>query len=266
MTGSSPDPERLQLRVIAAQPSGALVGRGDGDRLVLAGPVDPCGQCEICRRGGAAVCAAMIARAPGPLVEVSARWAVELGDGLDLPLPQAAAVGGDVATAYTLYARTGLGPRDPVVVTGETAVARFLVQVLRSKGLTPIAVARADSADWRAWLAGAGAVAATDAAGVHDALVAQGLGARPLRVIATADHATAFALAGPRATLTLLAGAALDVPALPSSLVAREVSILGVAGPHPDLITEAAALCARGDLDLAGGVGDGPTQSRVIIY
>ncbi|HEY3804515.1 MAG TPA: hypothetical protein VGL61_17985 [Kofleriaceae bacterium] len=248
--------ELIELDVLASQPSGALVGRDERGRIFAAGPSDACGQCEICRRGGAAVCPAMRSRDAGPRVAVSARWAVELADGLELPLPAAAAVGGDVATAYTLYARTGLGPRDPVAITGANAVARFLVEILRAKGLVPIVVS--DEPSWCAFVASRGGVAATfDRVG--EALVAQGMGARPLRVIATGDVATAFALAGPRATLTLLGSSG----PIPGELAAREVTIIGVAGPHPDLITEAAALCARGQVDLIGGVGDGPTQARV---
>jgi hypothetical protein len=46
----------------------------------------------------------------------------------------------------------------------------------------------------------------------------------------------------------------LGAAALPTELTAREVTIIGVAGPHPDLIVEAAAMCAKGEIDLAGGV------------
>ena len=98
-------------------------------------------------------------------------------------------------------------------------------------------------------------------------MTAQGLGTRPLRVIAV-DPTTlsiACALAGPRATLTVLAEAAL--PSLDGALMSREVTVVGVAGPHPDLIVEAAAMCVKGEIDLAGGVttepGD-PTRAFVI--
>ena len=86
---------------------------------------------------------------------------------------------------------------------------------------------------------------------------------RPWRVIATeaAVVAQAAQLAGARATLTVLAGP--DLPALPGELIAREVTIIGVAGPHPDLIVEAAALCVKGEIDLVAGVGEHRTQARV---
>jgi D-arabinose 1-dehydrogenase-like Zn-dependent alcohol dehydrogenase len=250
------EPELIELEVLATQPSGALVGRASSGALFVACAFDACGQCEICRRGGAAVCPTPRARERGARVRVMHRWAVELTAGLELPVPQAAAVGGDVALAYTLYARTGLGPRDPLAITGATAVTRFLVEIVVAKGLAPIVVT-ADR-EWASWLERKRAVPTTQG-GVVAALVAQGLGARPLRVIATGEAELAFELAGPRSTLTLLAPS----PAIPAALAAREVAIIGVAGPHPDLVTEAAAMCMRGEIDLIDGVGDGPTRASV---
>ena len=216
MNASAPA-EVLDLEILARQPSGAALARVVAapagavlalGTLVLVGPTDPCGECEVCRRGGVAVCPEARPRDPGAwYAQLSSRWLVALGDGLDLPAPAAAAVAGDIALAYTLYARTGLAPRDPVVVTGSTAIARFLVEILRAKGLSPVLVT--DHAALAAWALGKGALVATDRAGVLAATTTLGLGARPLRVIAT-DAATlplAAELAGPRATLTVLAPA-----------------------------------------------------------
>jgi hypothetical protein len=50
--------------------------------------------------------------------------------------------------------------------------------------------------------------------------------------------------------LTVLAGAAAT---LPGDLLTREVAVLGVAGPHPDLVVEAAAMCAKGEIALLDG-------------
>ena len=258
--------EEVGIAVLAAQPSGAAVGVVDDapegsavllGKHVLVPAFDACGQCDVCRRGGAAVCPLGKRRTPGARVRASSRWVVALGDGLELPVPAAAAVAGDVATAYTLYARTGLSPRDPVVVTGASAVTRFLVEILRAKGLSPVVVAPPGT--WADWLLARGCAVVGDAAGVAAAITAQGLGTRPLRLIATGEAELAASLAGPRATLTVLAPA----PALPGELLAREVTVIGVAGPHPDLIVEAAAMCVKGEIDLAGGVGDGPTLARV---
>ncbi|HEX3483329.1 MAG TPA: hypothetical protein VHT91_50300, partial [Kofleriaceae bacterium] len=73
-----------------------------------------------------------------------------------------------------------------------------------------------------------------------------------------AATAMAAALAGPRATLTVLAGAA---AALPGDLLTREVAVLGVAGPHPDLVVEVAAMCAKGEIDLLDGTS--PVADRL---
>lgn len=275
MKPDSSELELVGLAVEAYQDSGAAVGLVDDategsavllGKRVLVAPNDPCGQCEVCRRGGAAVCAFAKPRGPiGKRLRVASRWTVALGNGLDLPMPAAAAVPGDVTTAYTLYARTGLGPREPVVVVGGNAVARFLVEILRGKGITPTVIASGDEA-WKSWLIGKGAaVVEAQHEAVASAVSAQGMGNRPWRVIATSPDSVPVAanLAGARATLTALANA--ETPALPGELLTREVTIIGVAGPHPDLIVEAAALCVKGEIALAGGVGEGLTLARVHV-
>jgi D-arabinose 1-dehydrogenase-like Zn-dependent alcohol dehydrogenase len=226
--------------------------RADGliDRRVLVGPIDPCGECDVCRRGGAAVCPLARRRdALGTTVVAAARWLVPLDDGLALPVPAAAAVAGDVALAYTLYARTGIGPREPVVVVGECPVGRFLIEILRAKGIVPAVLAT--GGPWADWLRARGVPAAADRAALAAAFAAQDHGGRPWRVVCAdpAAVAIAAALAGPRATLTVLAGAA----ALPPDLLAREVAVLGVAAPHPDLVVEVAAMCTKGEIDLLDG-------------
>jgi 6-hydroxycyclohex-1-ene-1-carbonyl-CoA dehydrogenase len=275
----STDLELVGIAVEAIQSSGvaagAMVGRvedaSEGSasligKRVLIGPLDPCGQCEICRRGGAAVCPHAKRHDTGARIRVSARFAVPLGDGLDLASPAAAAVPGDVTTAYTLYARTGLAPREPVVLLGTTPVTRFLVAILRGKGITPTVITTQGTNAWRDWLASTGS-AIVDADGADDAIAAavtaaiaaQGQGARPWRIIVTDATALplAVSLAGPRATLTVLASGA-QLASIPGDVLSREVTVIGVAGPHPDLIVEAAALCVKGEIDLAAGVTTTP--------
>jgi D-arabinose 1-dehydrogenase-like Zn-dependent alcohol dehydrogenase len=226
--------------------------RGLADRRVLVGPIDPCGECDVCRRGGAAVCPLARRRdALGATVTCAGRWLVPLEGGLELPIPAAAAVAGDVALAYTLYARTGVGPREPVVVVGESPIARFLIEILLAKGVTPTAFAA--PGPWAAWLAGKGVAVAPDRASLTAAFAAQSLGTKPWRVICgdPAAAPAAVELAGPRSTLTLLA-AATPHP-ISGEVIAREVTLIGVAGAHPDLVVEAAAMCVKGEIDLAGG-------------
>lgn len=181
------------------------------DQRVLVGAIDPCGQCEVCRRGGGTVCPHAHRRgsdARGTLAEritVAAKWVVPLGgelgldgkaepDGVidgdggdgaagvgDAPRPASgqkaapgqkqhrpqdscalAAVAGDAVLAYTVYARSDLAPREPVVLLGCAPVTRFLVDILLAKGLQPVVLLerqldehgydRSDGA-WRAWLA-----------------------------------------------------------------------------------------------------------------
>lgn len=271
MNASGAPAELLDLELLARQPSGAALARvtaaPEGALIavgthVLIGPADPCGECEVCRRGGPAVCVNAVVRDPqGSTARVSSRWVVALGDGFE-PLAQlgaaAAAIPGDLAIAYTLYARTGLGPRDPVVVTGATAITRFVVAILRAKGLTPVVLTTHPE------LVAAGAITVAGPREVTAAITSLGLGARPVRVIATdaASLEIAAELAGPRATLTVLAPAA----ALPGFLIAREVTVIGVAGAHPDLVTEVAAMCVKGELDLAAGTTTDPEdQTRALV-
>jgi D-arabinose 1-dehydrogenase-like Zn-dependent alcohol dehydrogenase len=222
------------------------------DKRVLVGPIDPCGECDVCRRGGAAVCPTLTRRTePADRILAAARWAVPLD--IELPMPGAAAVAGDVALAYTLYARTGLGPREPTVVVGASPIARFLIEILRAKGIAPVVVVDPESS-WA--YASERATVARTRDEVVAGIAAQGIAGRTWRVIAAAiDDATvarAAELAGPRATLTLLA----PIAALPAELVAREVTIISVAGAHPDLVVEVAAMCAKGEIDLVNGTTD----------
>ena len=36
-------------------------------------------------------------------------------------------------------------------------------------------------------------------------------------------------------------------------MIAREVTVIGVAGAHPDLVVEVAAMCVKGEIDLVAG-------------
>ncbi len=211
----SPDLHEVVIAVEAAQlarsqpylpgavPGVAAVGRvvaaGEQalallEQRVLVGAIDPCGQCEVCRRGGGTVCPRARHRGSderGTLAEritVAAKWVVPLGGELGLDGAQAvvpasgdaatgaaaarpkrgpsdpaalAALGGDAVLAYTVYARSDLAPREPVVVLGTSPVTRFLVEVLLAKGLMPVVVReRVMDADgyqrsdggWRGWL------------------------------------------------------------------------------------------------------------------
>ena len=242
-------------RVVQAGPRAA----GLLDRRVLVGPIDPCGECDVCRRGGAAVCP--LARRRGELGATAiarGRWVVPLDDGLELPGSSAAAVAGDVALAYALYARTGVAPREPVVVVGGSPVARFLIEILIAKGIAPTAVA--DPGAWSDWLHRRGVAVARDRDALTAVFAAHSLGTRPWRVLCgdPAASPAAVELAGPRATLTLLAGA--TPRAIAGDALAREVTIIGVAGAHPDLVVEVAAMCARHEIDLAAGTTDDATD------
>lgn len=259
----------LEIEILASSATlggVAVIGRHE-DKLVLVGPFDPCGECDVCRRGGAAVCPTRVSRdAAGDRVTALERYVLPIEHGLEIPVPAGAVVAGDVALAYTLYARTGPAPRDPVVIVGASPITRFLVEILRAKGIAPIVVGVVGVIGDRAteWLQSKGAVVASDLDGVTAAIAAQGATARAPRVIATTAEAIdqAAQLTGPRSTLTVLA----PVASLPGVLADREVTVIPVAGPHPDLVVEVAAMCTKGDIDLVAGTAlADTTELRSII-
>ena len=178
--------------------------------------------------------------------------------------------------AYTMYARTGIGAGEPAVIAGASPVARFLVEILRAKGVTPAVVVDPAHEPWIDWLLGRGAIiarvdpggaAAEARATIATAIAAQGTPALPWRLFAVdaAAATRAAELAGARATLTVLAPA----PDLPGSLAERELAVIGVAGAHPDLVVEVAAMCVKGEIDLHAGtvVGSDPDPAmRAIVH
>jgi hypothetical protein len=124
----------------------------------------------------------------------------------------------------------------------------------------------ATAGPWADWLRGKGVTVAGDRPALAAGFAEHGLGTRPWRVICADPAATAAAseLAGPRATLTLLAGA--PPQPIAGDLLAREVGIIAVAGPHPDLVVEAAAMCVKREIDLDDGTTlapDDPLRTHV---
>jgi len=257
-------------RVIAAGESGhALMGR----RAVF-GPHVPCGECDVCRRGGAVVCptgARLGVTVRGALAErvtMPIRWVLGFGGELDVPGSAAAALGGDAALAYAMYARAGVGPRDATVVLGDGPVARLLVEILIAKNATPVVVVRSNAPQgWLAWVSARAHVAtvtddAPDAESRAAALAAAqaaGHGARPWKLFETSGEAArqtrALAIAGPRATVVLAAPGATGMPSAPVDLgdaLDHDSTVIAVAGAHPDLLVDVAAMAVKRELDVAG--------------
>ena len=213
---------------------------------VVFGPHVPCGECETCRRGGAVVCPTGrwigrdVAGAFAERVMLPGRWVTALSDGLAVPGPTAALLGADAAKAYALYARAGIGPREPTIVIGDSAVARLLTQILTAKGAPPIVVAAHHE---------------STLATVHARIAELNWNHRPLRTFVTdvTDSARQFALAlaGPRTMLIFAADGLGTTTAIPVAAFDHELSNHSVVGAHPDQLVEVAALVVRGDVNLA---------------
>ena len=225
---------------------------------VLVPTVDACGECDRCRRGGAAVCGhggRLGTTAPGALtthLTASARWLVRLDGALALPGAATAAIGGALAHAYTLYARASVGPRDPVIVIGGGPLARLTLEVLLAKGAAPVAAT--DDAATIAALGDRTRVCALHTAAIEEAIGAVGDRPRRVLVIDSAQLELGLRVAGPRGTVVVAAGAATAIEPPLAIALAEEVTIAGVVDGHPDLVPELAALCARDELSLASVV------------
>lgn len=272
-------PERYPRAGIA--PGGAAVGRVveaganalelRGQRVVI-GPDMACGECDVCRRAAVAACPHRVVlgrTVHGTLasaVVARARWACVLDGGLHIDGPAAALVGREAAWAYTMFVRAGVGPGELAVIAGHDVVARFLVEIAVAKGARPLVLVTEDRPAWSAWIhARGGQAVSVEPASAHEALAgaraAAGHGERPWCIFATdaapAQRSLALAAMTPGSRIVFLgrgalglgaAGAAMDI----DTVVDADGTLLGVAGAHPDLLPEVAALAVRGDIDLAG--------------
>ncbi len=232
---------------------------------VLIGPLEPCGECDRCRRGAVWACAARAVRGEtidGALADravARARWVCPLTEGLELPGPEAAAVAREVAEPYALFARAGVGPGEPVLIAGDGVRSRLLVQIARSRGTRPMVVTADEVYAARMADDGCRTLApGDDLLARARALAADaGFGERPWRLFEADGDAGARA----RAVALAVDGAvvAMSRAASPTSTavdldawVAGGCTLLGVPGAHPDLLSEVAALVVRGDVTLDG--------------
>jgi D-arabinose 1-dehydrogenase-like Zn-dependent alcohol dehydrogenase len=217
---------------LASEVSGTVVDAGEAarewlGRRVVVPRLLPCGDCEHCRRGRVASCAARVTREKLERTQaVPARWLTSVEpplwpDGAELW--QLAALADAALAPYTALSRAGVGPSDRVVVEGTGARARFAAAIVAAKG---------------AKLVGGDAT--------PDGAVVLAAGPR--------DWPRALARVAPGVTLALLDGAPASAPVDVARLVAAEAHLLGVVGGHPDLLPELVALVVRGQLPLAANV------------
>jgi 6-hydroxycyclohex-1-ene-1-carbonyl-CoA dehydrogenase len=197
---------------------------------VLVGPLSPCGECDVCRRGNACVCPAgttLGVSRPGTMaasVAASARWVCRIEAGLEVPGPAAALLPREAADAYAMYARAGVSPGEPVVIVGSGPMARFVADIARARGCKPTGADNADDTT------------------------------KPRRIFETAGtaeaRATAMAVANHGATVALCPSTS-PAPVDVDRVIRLDVNVLGVAGAHPDLVPEVAAMAVKGEIDVA---------------
>ncbi len=251
--------ERRGLTATSGQPipGGAAVGTvvetgpaatGLRDKRVLVGPLMPCGECDTCRRGAAPACpqgrhlGSSVHGTVASHVVARGRWLLPLEGKLDVPGPEAALLAREAAVAYAAFARAGVNPGEPVVIVGDTVIARITQQVAIARSARPFMV---DGT----------------AAQTMDAVNAAGHEHKPVRIFETSGsargRALALSLANPGATVVLLSQAASgsadeDTPAAMEPWIRQHVSVLGIAGAHPDFLAEVVALAVREQLDVSG--------------
>jgi len=233
-------------------PGGAAVGTVEatgatafdlaGARVVI-GPIDPCGECEVCRRGQTSVCPDRVVRGmttDGALcthVLAGARWACRIDGDLAIPGPEAALLGREALVAYAMYARLGVAPGDSVAIVGDGAIAALVRQIATARGARIVDISEA----------GGPAVRVFETTG------------------GVAGRSRAISAIGPAARLALvapgIAGAA-AIDALPAKrILDTGATLFAIGGGHPDLIPELAAMAVKGEINLAAaaqiiGAGD----------
>jgi threonine dehydrogenase-like Zn-dependent dehydrogenase len=264
-----PEPGIAAVGIVIAAGLGAdhLVGQ-----RVVCGPSIPCGECTRCRRGRPELCDARapVGAAGGAAlanrVVAGARWACPLVPPIEISGPEAALLPREASLAYTLYARANLAPGARVAILGRGALARLCLGVLAAQGIKAIAVAAGDDS-WAEVARAAGAEvvrteAAPEAEALRRALAAsapEGAANDPPDAIfeTTGEpwaRELALELAAPAGLALLVGRGVTGASGRQTAIDAAAdagVTVLGVAGPHPDLLPEVAALAARGELDLA---------------
>ncbi len=267
--------------VRAGAESAHLVGK-----RVLVSTEQACGECDICRRGRPMLCpdGTHLGRdrdgAFAQLVSARARWVCPLEDELEhesLAGPHAALLAREVAWAYAMFARAGVAPGEPVFIVGDNLVARFLIDVAVAKGANPMVFCEPGQDRFAAWIEARGGIplpatpSAVSRAGyrhiAEQAAEQHGHGRRPWFVFETTAHAAsrrrALELAVPGVKIVMLAESVFgrasaeaqeEIDArsasLMNELIATDGELIGVAGAHPDLLPEIAALVIRGELEL----------------
>ncbi len=230
---------------------------GPGGQVFVPSPL-PCGECPYCRR--ALVSACRQAQAPLTLdnrrAAVPERFVTPVSEPAwaNLPAPVVAAAG-LAAEVLEATARSGLGPGDTAIWIGAQPWVALGATFSARRSCRTFTVAAAQRT-------GDQSIVSLDLADDPNATIAAAEAAsgaghgRPERRIFVYDAGdasaeAALALAGPGTTISFRRG-------VPSSLAGLDRSgplrlLLG-SGYHPDLIPEALALLARGEIDVSSSI------------
>ncbi|HEX3697379.1 MAG TPA: hypothetical protein VH374_18535 [Polyangia bacterium] len=250
----------------------AVVDGGPGPRRVFVPSPLPCGECPYCRRALTAACPNQ--RTPISLdqhtaVDVPDRFITELGEPAWGELRSEVVAGaGLVAEILDATARSGLGPGDTAIWIGDEPWVSLGAAFSARRSCRTFTVGVVGSSE-RSESAASAAVGepivtlpATETPGGWQATIAAAEAAsgagpgRPERRIFVFSAEPAWAtmalhLAAPGATLAFRRGLPGQLVGF-DGLVATRVLVGG--GYHPDLIPEALAVLARGQLDISQAI------------
>lgn len=227
---------------------------------VMVPALQSCGECESCRRGFVAVCPKRVVLgrdidgACASRVVADARWVTPLDKGLEkLSGPEAAFCCGPLLTAYGLFCRAGTGAGDIALILGQGPIASALSVLAKSRGTKVLRASEEHT------------IAELVSENNKDNL--------PMRIFVCDDSKgsdinnsdIAISAATPGSIIvTCVAAGSMDL----KDLLEKELTLVALPFPHPDLLPETAALVAKGAVSLSELIttevlcGDSPNRVK----
>ena len=238
------------IGVVTAAGSAATAFVG---KRVLTPAIQPCGECDSCRRAVPSGCANAVVLGEdgrGAVAEQlisRARWLIALTDKLEPLQTSAAILGGDGLRAYSAYCRAGVAPGEPVVVLGSGTASDILAELGASLGAKITRVTNTVELESLSSSLSSSSLSSSSSSSPSS---------KPWHVFALDrfDGVTVTTICealSPGSTLVVGNPNAISELGI-VAMCERGVTVIGQRWGHPDLLGELAALVAKGDLDLGG--------------
>ncbi len=221
-----------------------------GARVVV-GPYQACGECDLCRRATVDLCqqgTVFAGNIPGTLrshIVARARWLCHADGELAVAGAAAAVTAGPAGQAYSAYCRAGIGPGEPLVIVGQSSVARLLEQVAHARGAHPMRT-NVDAAP------------NTVASRLRTLQDIHGLIGQTVTLFETTGSEKGRSLATSLAKAGDIIVLAEEDPTDDDSAMSegagfeKTLTLLSIRAPHPDLYPEVIAMARRTEIDIEG--------------